>query len=134
MAKNYILAKRIEERNNMAKEAELDGDVEKAIRFYEHNIKEDYADEFAFERLMIIYRKLKEYKEELRVIDRGIDVFESQMQEHLAYSLSKRADQKTLATLSNALIKKAKLEDDIRYPDPIDKWLKRKEIVKKKLE
>ena len=70
--KNYQLALKVEERNKAAREAEEDGDLNKAVRFYEQNIREDYADKFAFERLMIIYRKDKEYKNELRVIKEGL--------------------------------------------------------------
>ena len=59
MAKNYQLALKVGERNKAAGEAEEDGDLNKAVRFYEQNIREDYADKFAFERLMIIYQKGK---------------------------------------------------------------------------
>ena len=62
MAKNYQLALKVEERNKTARQAERDDDVNKAIRFYEQNIREDYADKFAFERLMIIYQSKKNIK------------------------------------------------------------------------
>ena len=62
MAKNYHLALKVEERNKAAGEAEEDGDLNKAVRFYEQNIREDYADKFAFERLMIIYERTRNIK------------------------------------------------------------------------
>jgi hypothetical protein len=134
MAKNYRLALKVEDRNNEARRAELEDDLKKATRLYEQNIKEDIADEFAFERLMIIYRKEKEYKDELRVIKRGIELFEKNMKEHLKQSLSRHIDGKKLEQISNAIIKKSGLKKDERhFPDPIDKWIKRKEIVEKKL-
>jgi tetratricopeptide (TPR) repeat protein len=134
MAINYRLAIKIEQRNNEASEAEKNDDIKKATRLYEQNINEDYADEFAFERLMIIYRKQKDYKNELRVIERGIQLFQQNIEEHLQHSLSRRVNALKLKQLSNAIIKKSGLKkEEIHFPDPIDKWIKRKEIVKGKL-
>lgn len=134
MAKNYQLALKVEERNKAANEAEEDGDLNKAIRFYEQNIREDYSDKLAFERLMIIYRKQKEYKNELRVIKRGIEVFQKNMKERVKHSLARRVSDKKLEQLSNAIMKiSGQKKEEHHFPDPIDKWLKRKEIVEKKL-
>src|ERR1044072_8346321 len=105
MGKNYKVALKIEERNTTGKEAEEAGDMNKAIRFYEQNIREDYADKFAFERLMIIYRQQKEYKDELRVIKRGIEVFQQSFKERVKHSLARRVSDKKLQQLSNAIIK-----------------------------
>jgi hypothetical protein len=135
MAKNYRLALKVEEKNNEAMVAEEEGNMVKAVKLYEQNIKEDYADEFAFERLMIIYRKQKEYADELRVINRGIALFQQNMKDHLKNSLSRHIDGKKLEQLSNAIMKKTGANStDLHFPDPIDKWIKRKEIVEKKLE
>ena len=134
MAKNYQLALKVEERNKAAREAEEDGDFNKAVRFYEQNIREDYADKVAFERLMIIYRKDKEYKNELRVIRRGIEVFQKKFKERVKHSLAPRVSDKKLEQLSNAIIKiSGQKKEQLPFPDPIDKWVKRKEIVEKKL-
>ena len=134
MAKNYKVAVKIDERNRMAKEAEEDGDINNAVRFYEQNIGEDYADKFAFERLMIIYRQQKEYKNELRVIKRGIEVFQQNFKERVKHSLAKRVGDRKLEQLSQAIIKiTGQKKDEHHFPDPIDKWLKRKEIVEKKI-
>jgi tetratricopeptide (TPR) repeat protein len=135
MARNYRLASKVEERNNEARQAERAGHMQKAIKLYEQNIKEDYADEYAFERLMIIYRKQKEYKDELRVINRGIDLFEHSLKEHLKQTLSRHIDGKKLENLSNAILKKTGSKtQQTHFPDPIDKWMKRREIVEQKLE
>jgi hypothetical protein len=134
MAKNYKVALKIDERNKVAMEAEENGDINKAARFYEQNIKEDYADKFAFERLMIIYRKEKEYKNELRVIKRGIEVFQQNFKDRVKHSLARRVSDKKLEQLSNAIIKiSGQKKEELHFPDPIDKWLKRKEIVEKKI-
>jgi tetratricopeptide (TPR) repeat protein len=135
MAKNYKLALEVEERNNEARLAEQDDDLNKAVKLYEQNIKEDYADEFAFERLMIIYRKLKEYEDELRVINRAIKLFQKSMEDHLKHSLARHIDGKKLERISNAIMKKSGLKkEEVHFPDPIDKWIKRKEIAEQKLE
>ncbi len=135
MAKNYRLALEVEERNNEARVAEQDGELNKAVKLYEQNIKEDYADEFAFERLMIIYRKLKKYEDELRVINRAIKVFQKSMEDHLKHSLARHIDGKKLERISIAIMKKSGLKkEDVHFPDPIDKWIKRKEIAEQKLE
>lgn len=135
MARNYRLAIKIEARNNEAREAEEQDNLDKAIRLYEQNIREDYSDEYAFERLMIIYRKQKQYKDELRVINRGIDVFQHNLKEHLKQTLSRHIDGKKLEQLSNAILKKTgSKKQELHYPDPIDKWMKRRETVQEKLE
>jgi len=118
----------------MGQEAEEAGDMNRAVRFYEQSIGEDYADKFAFERLMIIYRQQKEYKNELRVIKRGIEVFQKSMKERVKHSLARRVSDKKLEQLSNAIIKiSGQKKEEHHFPDPIDKWLKRKEIVERKL-
>ena len=60
-----------------AKETETNGDPEQAAELYEQVIKDEHADEFPYDRLMVIYRKLKRYKDELRVINSGIKSFEN---------------------------------------------------------
>lgn len=134
MARNFRLALKIEERNNAARLAEENENIDKAIKLYEQNINEDYADDFAFDRLMIIYRKQKQYKDELRVIKRGIDLFQENMKQHLRQSLGRHVDGKKVEQISNAIMKKSGLKkDEFHFPDPIDKWMKRKLVVEKKL-
>ena len=83
---------------------------------------------------MIIYRKEKEYKDELRVIKRGIEVFQQTFKGRVKDSLARRVSNKKLEELSNAIIKiSGQKKEQLQFPDPIDKWLKRKEIVEKKL-
>jgi tetratricopeptide (TPR) repeat protein len=135
MAKNYRLALKIDSRNKEARQAEHDDDPGEAIKLYEQNVKEDYADDFAFERLMILYRKQKRYKDELRIVNRAIDVFEESLKTHLHDSLARHTHGKKLEQISKAIIKKSGLQkEEFHFPDPIDKWMKRKAIVEKKLE
>lgn len=62
-------------RNNAGIQLEKDGKTDEAIAVYEDNIKDGYPAYHSFQRLMIIYRKRKEYDNEIRVIQRGIEVF-----------------------------------------------------------
>ncbi|EHQ36280.1 hypothetical protein Metlim_2219 [Methanoplanus limicola DSM 2279] len=65
------------ERNLKGRELEKNGDAEGAVLLYEENIAEGFEGNFPYERLAIIYRKKKEYSEEIRVLKRAIFVFEN---------------------------------------------------------
>jgi tetratricopeptide (TPR) repeat protein len=117
-----------------ARDAESAGKLEDAAALYEQLVKENISDEFVFDRLMILYRKLKLYKDELRIINKGIKVFED------IYKRStgrKSAKQEKLTTLSNAFMKTAGLKDKkgnlLYLPEPLSRWMKRKAVVEKKL-
>ena len=56
-----------------AKQAELDQDPDRAAKLYEQALKAKPANPLPYERLMIIYRKSKKYKDELRVINTGLN-------------------------------------------------------------
>jgi tetratricopeptide (TPR) repeat protein len=128
----YIPASRTEAIQK-AKEAESEGKPEEAAKLYEFAIEEEYADEFPYDRLMIIYRKLKQYKDELRIIEKGIRLFE----QHYKRPARKSARQQQISTLSNAFLKTAGLKDkkgNLLYtPEPLSRWMKRKAVVQKKL-
>lgn len=124
----------IKEIINKAKDAESDNDIEQATTLYEQARKVDPANEYPYERLMIIYRKQKKYKEELRVINEGIKFFETFYKDK---SQQLFGNDKKIMELSNALMKRVGLQDkkgkNLYYPEPIAKWRKRKETVEKKL-
>jgi two-component SAPR family response regulator len=63
------------ERLKKAKGAEAAQQLEEAAEIYEQILKEDNLEVEAYDRLMMVYRKLKDYKNELSVVDRGIKVF-----------------------------------------------------------
>jgi hypothetical protein len=128
------IVRSIKETIRKAKEAEADGDPERAAELYEQVIKDGHADEFPFDRLMVIYRKMKRYKDELGVINTGIKSFEN----HFSKKKGKASPKKTqLTKLSNAFMKTAGLTDkkgnNIYYPEPIATWRKRKEVVEGKM-
>lgn len=61
--------------NNLGKEYEADGKLSLAIKTYEKNISGDcYPATFSFDRLMVLYRKSKDYEKELAVIEKAICV------------------------------------------------------------
>jgi hypothetical protein len=112
-----------------AEQLEKEGQLEEAAKLYEAAIKSKPLDEHPYNRLMIIYRKLKKPKDELRVIKLGIAVFEVQY--------NKKSRNKKLTELSNKLMKSAGLVEKkgkaTFYPEPINKWMKRKELLEKKM-
>jgi len=116
-----------------AKNAEAVNKIEQAAILYEQARKANPANEYSYERLMIIYRKLKKYKEELRVINEGIKFFESSPNK----SQQLFGKDKKIKQLSNALMQKVGLQDkkgkNLYYPQPVAKWRKRKEVVEKKI-
>ena len=65
-------------RNNQGIAFEKDGDIEAAVALYEENIKPGcYPAMHSFDRLLVIYRRMGDYNNELRVCERAISVFKS---------------------------------------------------------
>lgn len=63
------------ERNNVGIELESKGKFDEAIKVYEENVANGCSATHSFDRLMVLYRKAKDYKNEIRVIKRAIRVF-----------------------------------------------------------
>ena len=89
--------------------------------------------EYAYDRLMIIYRKNKEYKKEKAVIIKAIKAFEQ-----FYKSTSKAPRSKKIILLSKAFMKSTGLADKkgklLYQKEPLARWNKRKVVVEKKLE
>lgn len=117
-----------------AKNAEENKELEKAAKIYERAIKMEPHQEQLYNRLMIIYRKLTWYEDELKIIRKGITVFEELYQKKSERLLGKN---QSAARLSNALAKslgqKGRKTEPLYYPEPIPKWTKRQKVVEKKL-
>jgi tetratricopeptide (TPR) repeat protein len=113
-----------------AEVAEAEQDLDTAAQWYEKAIKADPLTETAYNRLMIIYRKGKNYKQELRVIKEGIKAYEQ-------FYKSRASRSKKIAEISIKLGRSVGLSDkkgNVAYePEPIGKWKKRKAVVEKKL-
>ena len=116
-----------------AKFAEQENDVVKAIELYELAIRQKPLEETPYERLMIIYRKQKRYKDEIRVIQTALDLFMEHYDEkaNKLYGNNKRLLQ-TGKALLKSLSPKGKNQEQF-YPEPIPKWIKRKETAEKKI-
>ena len=132
------LAKQVSDRIEKARQAEAGEDPDAAIKLYEENIKSGYPDQYSFDRLMILYRKQKKYKDELRVIKRGIKVFTEDNERRQKAQVKSAKNKKQVTELSNAIMKSAGLRDrkgnSTYLPEPLAKWTKRKEVVEKKLD
>lgn len=115
-----------------AKELEEQGELEKAAAAFEKEIKQNPLNEYAYDRLMIIYRKTKEYKKEKAVIVAGLKAFQQ-----LYKGTTKLPASKKIISLSNALLKATGLADKKGKPlyekEPLERWNKRMQVVVKKL-
>jgi tetratricopeptide (TPR) repeat protein len=127
------VAKTYDELVDEAREAEST-DVDTAVKLYQRAIKQEPHDERAYDRLMIVYRKEKRYEEELDLINKGIKAYEEFFAERSKKIVGKNAK---AVQISNALAKSLGLKDkkgkDHILKEPIASWVKRKEIVEKKL-
>ena len=63
------------DRNLKGKECEEKGETELAIEKYEANAKERFEGSHPYKRLAIIYRKKKDYFNEVRILNLAVDVF-----------------------------------------------------------
>ncbi len=116
-----------------AKRLEKQGEMEEATAIYEKIIKKSPVHEYAYNRLMIIHRKSKEYKKEKAVIDAAIKTFQQFYSNSLKLSPTSK-----VKTLSKAILKVTGLADKttgklLYEREPIYRWNKRKELVIKKI-
>ncbi|HMJ45919.1 MAG TPA: hypothetical protein VK498_01230 [Ferruginibacter sp.] len=121
----------IQDNIDQADEAVTSGDLATAIKLYNRALEQNPLSEYIYSRLMILYRKEKDFKNELRVINAGIKAYE-----HF-YKPKGKSRSRLVTTLSNKLNKLVGLIDKkgkFTYdPEPLAKWKKRKEIVRKKI-
>ncbi len=115
-----------------AHEAEAEQDFAHAAALYKEEIKRHPLKVYAYDRLMIIYRKLKRYKDELQVVNKGIKAYEDYFKNR---SDKLTVKHKQLTRLSKALIMSTGLSEKNHeyFPEPLNKWRKRKELLAKKL-
>ncbi len=117
-------------RNPEADSEELEG--------YKAEIKAGVVDPLPYERLMIAYRKEKNYKEELRIINKGIAVFEKKYKAQQKKLFTGSKNRKNIEALSTKINKQTgltgKTGDPVYIPEPLNKWMKRKKTVIAKME
>ncbi len=116
-----------------AEAAEKNNDLELAEKLYKKQMQQKTFNAQLYSRLMIIYRKQKKYKEELDIIDKGLNHFK----ESYAKQLTSKESNATIKKLSNSLNKSLGLTDKkgnfLYEPEPVPTWKKRRETVEKKL-
>jgi hypothetical protein len=105
---------------------ERDGDIEAAANVYGQLLKNTPRNLQAIQRLIIIYRKLKDVKQEIRYIDAAIKL---QLQ---YYATGKKADKAT-ASISNKLNKLLGHTDSKGKPLYIPEEIRKLELRKQRL-
>lgn len=65
----------INQNNEKGKELEEQGNFKEAATFYEKNLIIDYSDKLCIDRLLIVYRKLKDYENEKRICEIAIQKY-----------------------------------------------------------
>ena len=115
-----------------AKELERSGELDKAAIVFEKVIKKSPLNQYAYDRLMIIYRKKKEYKKEKSIIVAGIGAFEQFYKKNSKLTITPK-----IAALSKAILKASGLADKtgelLNNREPLRRWHKRKQVIEKKL-
>ena len=115
-----------------AEEAEEKKDNSKAIDLYKNITEKDSLNIPAYDKLMKLFRRSKEYKKELSIINKAIKAYEAYYKKH------KPTHSKTVDEISKKLNKSFGLTDKkgnaVYDPEPLGKWKKRKLIVQKKLD
>jgi hypothetical protein len=114
-----------------AEEAEKDEDNALAINLYGQILKQDGLNTQSYNSLMKLYRRNKEYKKELSIINAGIKAYEKFYKARLKKQSSKVIDISQKLSKSIGLIDKKGI--NLYNPEPIATWIKRKAIVEKRL-
>lgn len=116
-----------------AAEAKKNDDLELAEKLYLKQMKLKAFNAPVYTRLMILYRKQKKYKEELEIINKGLQHFK----QHDAENTARKKSSASIKKLSKSLNKSLGLTDSkgnfLYEPEPIPTWRKRKITVEKKL-
>src|SRR5262245_33743241 len=91
------------ERLAQAKALEADGEIEEAMEVYQRVLKDDPLNETAIGRLLVLYRRQKEDKQELALLKAAISAYEA---EQLAGQEAWRKKHQKAARISLALARK----------------------------
>jgi hypothetical protein len=106
-------------------------DAEEAIKEYKQIVIAYPTQERAFDRLMILFRRLHKSKDELYWINKAISNFDHH------YEKSMPRHNKYVEKLSKSISKTTGLSDkkgnSLYVMAPIDRWQKRKSLIQKKI-
>ena len=116
----------------LAQTKELEsGDLNEAIREYKRIALAYPKNEKAFNRLMILFRKLNQDKDELYWVNKAIQNFQERGDK------KKHPPGSSIARLSKLISKSTGLTDKKGNPlhvsAPIEKWLRRKALITKRM-
>ncbi len=104
-------------------------DQERAVREYKKITAAYPTSEMAYDRLMILYRQLKNKKDELYWIDKAIRVFNK------TYNNAARKPNAKITAISKSLIRSLGLADEkgkfLHQPQPIARWERRRSLLVK---
>ena len=107
------------------------------ITLYEQQIKSGTVDPFPYDRLMIYYRKQKDLKKELQIINRALKVFTDHLKTKTGKLLKGGKSQAAIKRLSAKINLSSGLIDKkgnpTYLPEPLPRWTKRKQAVQDKL-
>lgn len=124
-------------KNELLREArslELEGKTNDAIKGYGLVVSKDPLNAVAYNRLMILYRKLKDYRKELAIIKKAIGAYKKDIKRD---QLTWKKTHNESARLSLSLAKSMGLLNDKGLPiyeEPhILTWRKRLDTVQKKI-
>jgi two-component SAPR family response regulator len=121
----------IEDMTTEASEAEKNKDNTSAIKLYRDIIERDPLHIHSYDRLMKIYRQEKNYKKEISIINAAVKSYEKYYKQHAGKHSKKVSDISEKLNRSFGLIDKKGTK--LYNPEPIGRWLKRKEMANKKL-
>jgi tetratricopeptide (TPR) repeat protein len=117
-----------------ARELERQGETDEALALYKQIVNNDPVAEAAWQRLMILHRKQKDYAGELKIINLALRTFEDHARQEQKQWLQENRKvarvAKSLAQSLGFMNKKGVIIDD----NPVlEKWRQRKEWVTARL-
>lgn len=117
-----------------ARDAELQEDIDTALALYKQAVNSDPLAATAWQRLMILHRKQKDYAGELKIINLALQAFDThhrqEQKEWLQANRKAARVAKSLAKSLGLMDKKGIVIDD----NPVlEKWIHRKEWVTARL-
>jgi len=115
-----------------AGEHEKNNELDDAANLYLRYLKKVPGNENAYSRLMIIYRKQKEAKKELAIINQAIKTFEDIFKKEVRVAPTRKTIE-----ISKKLIRSLGLADkkgkELNEREPLRKWKRRKMLLEKRL-
>jgi len=107
------------------------------IAFYQQQAASGIFDPLPYDRLMIYYRKQKEYKKELQLINRALKIFGDRIQQQASQILETARSRASIKKLSAQFSRLSGLTDkkgNLKFlPEPLARWTKRKKTVEQKI-